>query len=447
MCKHIFLSAAFLHLSLYKPQLFFWLSFFWLVPIFYIAIKNKLSFKCGLLWGVFFYLFHLYPITQLVMSENSILPSFIFSTALILYSAFHSGVWLWSIQKMNAFSQNFWWRLFSFMVGTSVYLLWIPYGLLWISGSVLGYPFSFPLLPLAVFPSLLWALPILGRAVLIFFLVGVSLSIALFFVSQKKRFLFFVFLFFLPFLIGCFVSKKEKASSDFFCRCGHVKPLEEHAYAHPLDAAQELYRRMRALVKKYPHVKYIFMPELSYRFPLNVYPHVVDLWNKNLLKNEIQLFIGGYRKENGKTFNSLYHIKNGVLDRVYDKCLLVPFVEYIPKKFEAFSFLKNLFLKDRGMFSPGKYRCTFDCGDGVLCAPHICAEFFFANNKEKNDFTLLVLNDAVFSSSFFNELVFLWCAFKAKEQCRNIVVIGYESAFLITTFGRRKKLFPLHFFS
>jgi len=435
-------SALFFHLALFAPAYFFWLVFFYLVPLFYgtLAFPGRFSFKVGFFWGVVFFSFHLHPVASYIINECFGRFRFFFPLLLIFYTALHAGVWFWLARKTSRVMTAFVW-----LIWTWLFFIWSSRGLLWISGKNIGYPLILPLLPLAEYPKLLATLNFFGQDLLVLFLICFSFSIALFFFKKQKGYLFVAMFFLIPFFFRFLNPVEAKKVPAFFKNFGHIGPPELPSPTYTLDIAQKIYYKMRQLLKKHPDVRYIVMPELCCRFPLNEHQNVIDLWTTHALGDEISLLIGACRSENQKVYNSLYFIKEGRVQETHDKFFLMPFAEYVPSWYKNMPCAKKLFLKNSCSFVSSKEKNKFfKFKEGFCCKNNICAEAifekdFYFGSLSDNAFLLSIFNDTLFSKSF-HHLLFLWVKLKGLEQNKFSIFVGNSAAHLLAPDGR---IFPL----
>lgn len=444
---YFFLSAsAFaLHIALYLPAYFFWLSFFWLTPLFYLVCENrqKLSFVEGFFWGFIFFLFHLSAVVHLIMTQAHGVGRFLFPVLLIGYCALHAGLWFFCAHRTSSLcggGQRV--RIIAWSFWTYCYTLFLPYGLLWISGKCIGYPLSFPLVPLACYPPLLWLLGVVGRWVLMLFLITFSVCFTLFLYERNWWYCVLAVLCSLPFLSGFFLQKQTDSLPDFVSTIGYICPQDEKVFIHPLDNAQEIYYRMQSLLKRHPELTSLVMPELSCHFALNEQEHLMRLWNNNALHDKVQLFIGASRCVGDSLFNSLYLIKEGRVQQYYDKQYLMPLVEYVPQWCTKIAWLNNLFLCNNNPFcEPSPSQPYFIFANNILCRPCICSDVLFdkkllyANASHNAIFILLTLNDSILMRKNTHFLMFLWTIFKAQELNTPFLYVGYHGAHWITKEG------------
>ena len=433
------LSALSFALALFAPAYFFWLTFFFLIPIFYGARteNSNYSFTTGFLWGFIFFSVHLVPVTILIVNDCFGWFRFIFPVILICYSALHTGIWFTLAFRKKSFLR--------FVFYTWLFFWWVPRGLLWASGAYIGYPLMYPLLPLAEYPQFLAAVRFFGTEFLLLFLICFSMSSAFFLRTKNKKTFFLPIIFLTPFLIGFVLPHKEKELPDFFKTFAHVAPPDIPDGTPALDVAQEIYYRIRRLLKQHPEVRYIVMPELSCRFALNERQDVIDLWTHNALGDQVGLLIGACKKKDENIFNSFYFIQQGRVQQVHDKTCLMPFAEYVSKIYRIFSFTKKLFLNGAICFTPGTKNVHFWFKEGHSCKNYICAEALFAKKKysnllSDNDFLLSIFNDALFSNSF-HHLFVLWVKLQGLKQNKVALFVGRKFACLFTPGGKEQSIY------
>jgi len=418
-------SALLLFFALDQPYYFFWLSFLYLVPLFYCAQKDSnVSFAAGFLWGVVFFSLHLNGVTTLIIHECFGWFRFVFPFLLVFYCALHTGAWFWLASKTK--------KLFGWIFFTWIFIIWMPRGFLWASGKYIGYPLSFPLLPLIEHPNFLWLSKYVPLELLALCLVCFSMSVVFFFVKKEKKNLLFACFFLVPFLLGFCVVEEQRPIPQFFKTFGYIKPPIYKKNAHPLDVAQEIYYRMAKLQKKYPKIRYIVMPELSCRFALNQHQNIIDLWTANALHDDVGLVIGACQAKGCNTYNSLYFIKQGRVQSVHNKSLLMPFAEYVPTFYKKFTCCQTVFLSGNSGFTPGKSQKKFYFDEGFYCVNSICAETIFRKNcfaikKSDNDFFLSSFHDALFTSHLAH-LLHLWAKLEGFRQNKFSLFVGYSFA-------------------
>ncbi|MFC1842298.1 hypothetical protein ACFLYU_01435 [Candidatus Dependentiae bacterium] len=394
---------------------------------------------------------------------------------LAFYCALYSGLWFFCIQKTIIFFShiNFSQKklgkhspLFSISLismtlvfWTYLYINWIRYGVFWIFGEFVGYPFAYPLLPLMQNSASADLLIYTNKSILLFLLILFSLNVALFFVYHKKKYIAFAFMCALPFLLSflrniipkrpVFNNPTHQITSPITKHTGYISPISIQSFDHPLDSAQEIYYQMVKLANKNPQVTIIFMPESSYPFCLNQNQDVIDLWCVNILDDKIDLFIGAPYKENKKLYNALYWISRGKIKKIYKKTRLMAFAEYAPRFWKKFSYFRSLFSHNGCLFSHGQdQNLVFELYNGVngsksiKLKPLICSDFFMGRRKELKKIprwdcscVIIAVNDAIFPMGYLRNLMFLYAKLEAMAKKRDLLYVGYYFASWISKNG------------
>lgn len=431
----IIISAITFAISfIYQENLYFFV-FIFLVPIIYLSFKNPkyLSFKAGFLWGLIFFLIH-FSGYIFMFKDQANGPFRVFIPIILsFYCAFYSGIWFF---LANLISKYLKYKnlaiFFSWTISTYLYFIWIRYGVFCIFGKFFGYPFSYPLLPLVTRISSLCFLPYFGKSVFLLFVILFSQFIALFLVYFKKKYLICACICLIPFIYGEFFYKSKenfKINIDSF---GYISPIISQEFERPIDCSQEVYYRMVDLLRKKPGIKTIFMPESSCQFCLNKHKYVIDLWAKNILSNNVDLFIGALYQEGDNTYNALYHISCGKIKKIYKKTSLMPFAEYVPRFWKNFECFKKLFFQDSGLSCGCDKKVIFNCCENIIFRPLICSDFFNMKKCDSNCFfnfsnstLLLLVNDSIFQVNYLRDLMLLHAKFEAARFEINILYIGY----------------------
>ena len=443
----LFLSALAFNLAFIYPHTAPWFVFFFLIPLFYLAFKERLSFGQGFTWGILFNFIHLYPYFVFFHQETNGTFRILVPLFLVLYFSCYSGLWFWLAKNISKIVKTNTWKVTFWVLVTYFYFTWMNHGCLFITGKCMGDPFGNPLLPLAVNHWYLYFLPFFGPSLLLLFLIIFAVVIVLFFTTEKKQFLVLAILALTPFWLGVLLtggSDKSNRKANYVKNFIYIPPPKKKFANHPLDSAQEIYYKMVA--KKFrPQTKCIVMPESSYRFCLNKMPDILEMWNTNGLNDSICFIIGAHRKEGDDVFNSVYFIKNGKIETWYDKTELMPFAEFVPNVWKKIPHLKNLFLDDDNHFCPGvKKDSLLYLDESITLDPCICAELFLRKNQNipyrKDVIMLLIVNDALFSCEYMRNLMFLLAKFRSIQLSRKILYVGHFFARLIDKDGTVAKI-------
>jgi len=443
---YIALSALLFSLSFFYPEKLSWLIFLFLIPLFYVAFdsQRKISFWHGFFWGVLFYTVHLYAFSMFFWHELQGIKAILIPIFIILFLSIYSGIWFFLGQKIVLFFKSrsilamLCWAFCSYL-----YFTWMLHGSVWIFGVFMGYPFSYPLVPLANGSYCLQLLPIFSKDLLLGFLILFSGFVALFLRYFKKKYIFLSFFLLIPFLYGIlfpldtFFPKQIK-------NIGYISPSCVNKQ-HSLDAAQQIYYAMVQLIQKRPNVSLIVMPETSYLFDLNELKYIIDLWCHNILDDEIDLIIGAPRKEKENRYNSLYWIGQGDIKGTYDKVHLMAFTEFIPRFWDYVGIFKDFFLHYDGKYVKGKKKQAVFEINNIRFKPRICFDMLIGKRRGKNnglatkkDVLLVAVNDTVFQSRHMRKLMFLFAKMRALQCCEDMLYVGYYRAIWVSKSGCEK---------
>lgn len=409
-------SALLLNASLIWPQTFYWVMFLYLVPLFYVALYKKTTFKQGLLWGIVAYGIHFYYLFFLVHQRAQGSLRYIAVVFLIIYFGLYSGVWFYFMRQFSRY------KYFAVPVFTFIYLYFIFNYSLFIFGNCYGYVFTCNLLPL-VNTHLISLLPVFGLWVLTAFIICFSLSLAYFFHTKSIKALLFSFVFLIPFFFGPFKTVK---TPGLFDKIGYVIPccaINKTAF----DIAQEIKYKIIDLVKNSPQIKIVVTPESTFPFELNNCSEVINWWFCDLQNKDIHILLSAHRRDDKKLYNTIYHLHKGKVVNSYDKKQLVPFCEYVPDFWEK---AKGLISFGGECFTSSQKEGYFDI-DSVLIKPYICSDIFLGELDISSIPIFLFMNESWFTSPYIKELLYLYIKLKSIESNKDILVIAHEKFDLV----------------
>jgi len=453
--QYIEFSAILLNVSLIFPKILYFLGFIFLIPIFYIALKEHVAFKEGFLWGVIFFSIHFFGYIFLFKNEANGYLSVLIPIGLALYCALYAGLWFFFASCTVSFFEMFFAHkntiiiVLAWSLWTYLYFAWVRYGIFWIFGEFVGYPFCSPLLPLVCDSRSLYFLGLFGKSFSLVLVILISMVLAHFLVKKKY---ITISIFLILFLASNFLSKtisipcaiqQKKDTFNYSSYIGHLNPIRSQKYSYPLDAAQEIFYNMVDLFEKKPDTKIIVMPESSFLFPLNKHIDLIDIWYSNILEEKISLLIGAPYKEKGDLFNALYWIQGGKIRQVYKKTKLMVFAEYIPRFWQKNSYLRHLFFASESFFTHGKKgRIIFDLCQNIKLKPLICSDFFLGKRKEAKllankgfSAAVVLVNDHIFPMGYLKNLMFLYAKLESINRRKDILYVGYYFAAWISKDG------------
>lgn len=428
------LSAGLLAIAYLFSPVCHWLCFFFLIPLFYSNEikengKNKeiglCSFAMGFLWGLIFFSLHWGALVPIFATRSHAPHALIAFFFLLLYGALHAGVWFWCA------------RFILFPVATCIYFLWMRYAVFWIFG-IGGYPFAWPLLPLAEDARWLFAMPYLREEGLLVATLFAQYFFVKGLVQQCMKYVALSCACMIPFLIGwlmpCSVQKPPPVLS-------HVTyaPVIPCSTPYALDRAQEINDAMVHARQKKPHASIILMPESTYPWALNSDEDMVQLWADNALVDGVTLIIGAYYHDHAKNakYNGLYAITRDGIQHFYGKRRLVPFIEYMSWPWQISHWCCALFLDGRAGFCAGAEISAVCLGDGVMWELLVCSDLFLGSYKFECDKPLLcIVNDSWFEVRPLSTLMFLFAKSAAMLAGQDMIYVSYLQGAWIGRDGR-----------
>lgn len=441
----LILFSAFLYSLAFIVSSLWWLVFMPFALLFYTMATHELSFKEGLLWGILFFglqasgiFYSLFAIAQGAPSSFVVLAAVLL--LLIFYGACYSGIWFWStnifIKRYDTF---LFLQLLLWVVLSWLFTFVIDQIALWIFGSLEGYPLAHPLLPLALYPPFLKALPIIGKQILtsiFLFSTGLLGSIFLFKDTHKKLLIAVVAL--SPWLTSWSLHRTSYKSPEWLSKIA-VLPESFYNPQHPELIIQEVKQKLKALIEKNPLVQLIVLPESAlYLCDLSAYNELLKMWDHTHLSRAVHIITGALYRENNHCYNAVYWIFNGTVKKLFCKKHALLLTERLPQ-WAHNSSLKQLYYKDKPFITPScNKREPFTITSTITLIPYICSEIFF---KDWPDDTtqvpiLSLCNDTWIAVPYIEHLMQLMHRFRALEWHRTILYVSYTNSYLYDAQGQ-----------
>lgn len=405
-----------------------------LIPLFYVTLlQPSISFKEGFCWGLIFYTIFFYDLFRLIISHGFGIGRVVAIGFLLLYSCLSSSFWFWIAQKVSSLIRYC--PLFitlCWVITAWFYFFWIDSSFFWIFGNWEGNQLSHFIIPLAIRPSWLYLLPILGKNLFLFIIIFFGGCCSLLFYYYNRRFFIIFILIYLLFFIMGWRSVPYNAQKWIY-QIGCIIPQGNEV--DPIDVFEQNMLLIDHFEKNFPQCTCIIMPESTLKFPLNNYQRYIQLWNTY---SNTTIIVGGHRQEGRHLFNTLYQIKNGLIIDYYDKCHTLFFTERIPYIWSFSTWCKNLFLKNCIAFDDGTDQKIIQLMPGVGVTPLICSELFFTQGfLPENRVFLCIVNDSWFSSSYIPRLMNLHAVSIAILKKSFIIYVGYHYQGIIDPRGNQ----------
>ncbi len=296
--------------------------FVFMTPL--IVHESYHGFRAGFAWGLLFFAGH-------VAWLRCAVPMFAYLAA-VAYFSLYSGFWLWFkklldfryVSKIKNHNGKCVASCCTWVISTVTFICLTSYCSMAIFGCLEGYPFINPLLPLVSWSWYLGPIKYIGVINYWIIVICINLSIARLYIKfDIKILIFLIMLLSFPIMFSPFPKKINVKKNDFF----YVQPTWHN---QKLTAAQMFYRIGRELdlvAIDWPDITFIVLPESAFPYNLLDWQNKLDVWTS--LFDNVTIFIGAHRYENGKKYNSLYQLSEGKIIAWYDKQHLMPFVERI----------------------------------------------------------------------------------------------------------------------
>jgi len=445
----LMMSAVLYALPFLFTERLWWVVFLFPVPLFYLGNKTTLFFIQGFVWGFIAFLMHMSGEiwVLMMMSHEWWLVGLMLGILMVLYYALLCGACFWitgyGIQFFEVKRPIF--RLGMWFVALELLIIGIDEYSLWIFGVQEGYPLIHPLLLLVHKPFLLYLLPCLGKYLLtmLFLLVSFSLTVLIIYKNGKALLLVCC-------VVGVWLLGWGQAVSQepvlWQRRIQSVPCMVYSTGNDPLVAIKIIASHLKKIIDKYPETDIIIMPESSCNIE-NVadISELLLLWSDAYIGKKIHFLFGASCWRDGKYYNSLHWIYNGVLQDCFHKKHAMLISERLPCWLDN-DYVRALYFST----SPPIEVC--DCPrkklilDNDVFIPYICSEFFF--NERADEYAevplIVVVNDSLFTSSIYSlyisRLLILLARFKAIQWQRDIVYISYTESLFIDKKGNYREV-------
>lgn len=420
----IIFSALSYSILLIYPKYFWYVSFFYLIPIFWLALNKKLFFIEGFVWGLFFYLIHFYFLFILILENCNGNYKILAPIFCVIYFSLLSGIWFWLTQLLCKKLNNIFFIVLIWSLSATLYYFFIYSFSFLIFECNCGYVFNHPFIALIEYINLLNLLSVFGIWLLTFFLFLFQVSIAALLYKKQKIWILMICLSLLPFSCGVFLNSNINEEKNFFNKNFGFICL--HKNNNPYKLAFTIYNEIQKIVKDNPDIQIIFTPETAFPFSFTDYPEIIKWFYNDLKNKKIHILLGSHKREKNKFYNVVYHIFDGKIINIYYKTHLVFFCENVPKTWQKlFNLSSELFLKDSIEFEkPCKKNTIFEI-DGKSYSPLICSDIFFKKDFSKmQPYIILFRNESWFSTEYMKRLMNNYIKLKALELRKSIFCVS-----------------------
>lgn len=423
--------AAFLTpVPFFEPITLWWVSF--LVPwcVFRALLTQRLSWWHGCLWAGSSFLTQsaagLYGLYQL--AAGPAVMKFLFLGMILAVVSAWGGVCFWiasfCVRHVPALDPSIPLRMSDLNGRISMMFPWVLALWVFYTGVCEYYLLFNPLLPLITQPVMQFLLQSLGAPTALLCFLGMAALLA-----AAKRVMLGVVLFVSMWALGNAALRRDMpALPAELAHVGVVQeryPISNSCMLQVLKLREDLARANTACVMTPEACVYD-----SHFFS------VPDLYAKWVDASKT-LVVGGFRWVGENYCNSLFLIRNGRVEAVFDKRYVLPFVEYMPTC--SFSCFEDMYFKTTPVRAAGENaRPVWKLCDGVAIVPYICSELLLRTEPDDNypdTMILCVCNDA-WAPWPIPHMMLLTAQYQALVWQRDILYVSYKYYNFIHTCGQ-----------
>jgi hypothetical protein len=437
----IFLSSALVYvLPFWFSASLWWLVFLFPIPLVYVGLQERISFKEGCVWGFVAYTLHLGGVLwgTMALARGSYMLRIIPSLFMIAYPSLFTGVWFWLIgivKERFCPSGRLYCQGILWCYSLWLYSLWLDRYCLFLFDRCEGYSLMHPLIPLAEAPALLQLMPYVGKQFLTLAFYAFAVLIAIMLIKPTKMGALACSIVLIPWALSLVLwfSSCKKDAPRWFSRIVHL-PKKFPRKQNVSVTARMLREEIKGLLDAHPAADIVVVPESS------VYsPHLFS--NQSLaayvgpdhIEKSIHLLLGSFYNDNDQYRNSCYWLKNGVVQERFDKRHTMVMIERVPFLLKN-TFLKNMYFSvmPEIIYSENK-RPLLSLSEELRLVPYICSELFFneyPDDMHTREPIILIANDNWASIGYVRHLMYLVVRFKAIQWQRTIIYISYHYALL-----------------
>lgn len=436
----IVVSALAGALAFVVPSLFWWLALFYLVPLFIAVQRQDLNLRQRLLWGVLHNGLVLHGVAVMLHGRAEGIYKYAAYILLVLYCAAASSCWLWLSARISSVTS----KAVGWIVITAGYFVFIERWILIVLSRPEGLMLLHPLVPLAQYPWVLGAVPLLGVSLATLVLVAFQYGIAalVWFRKGMAAGVLIIGVVFALYLGPRLQSVQEPPA--LLKNIGYVHPVAGD-HDDPVGVAQETMVRVNDVIKRRPAATLVLMPESTAKFSLSEYSDAANVIKRELPEG-VTLAFGAHRTEGEARYNSLHCARNSLITFCYDKIKLAPFGEYVPYPWSNIPWLAKLFLKRRG-FDPGRKACRpVPLTPQFSCIPLICYDVYFLYDDPCSlvDHQIPVLaltNDSWFDDApYIQGLLWFIARLQAIAWRRPVIYVAHTGGWWIAPSGTAYRL-------
>lgn len=441
----LIMSAILYALPFLLSNNFWFLIFFFPVPLLYIIRTTIFLFIHGFVWGCITFFLHfsggIYVLAT--MAHEWWYVGAALGIAMVLYYALFVAIFFWCATYVvrTFLIQSPCLRLFIWLIVLYFFMVWVDRYSLWVFGVQEGYPLMHPLILLVQRPVLLWLLPVVGKQLLTMLFLLVPSSIVLLLWYKNCWTLFFLCSVLAPWFLYWEVEEQKKAL--WYEQIKSLPCMIYSAAKNHVVATKIIGNHLKKIIDEYPETEIIIMPESACNIDNCAdIPELMCLWNGEHIGKPIHIIFGASRYADSNYYNSLHWVYDGVLQDCFDKRHGMLISERLPFWMNNDA-LRNIYFT---VTPPIAISCCLRKNIQIvseLFVPYICSELFFNEFPDDNggDAPIIaVINDSLFLDNFYSlyiqQLLVCVARFKATQWQRTIIYVSYAQSLFIDQQGR-----------
>ena len=416
-----------------------WLGTFLYSLLFFIVSEKPFKgFLQGYLYGISYFSVHSWGLTTFIdvndfESYYKLIP-ILFYFLLALYSA----LWFILLSSVKKYVKA-WKRYLLYAHITCFYMWWLHYKVFMIFLIDMGCPLLFSLTPSINNSTLTYLFYKTGLFVGTYIIILIN-SLFTYILEKKGCFYyFFVIVMSVLFLIvSTIFTQYQPLPHDETEKIMHVRSPHK---SDNVDAVlEQICRKSNKKLKNMSENKNLLLVFSESVLPFCFSQKILQILHANVLyDSRIQILLGSFYNEGENLYNSLFLLQKSRIILRYDKKVLLPFWEFIPKNEKLpLNKLFGTFLNGITPFSFGSQNVyNFFYFNKKLYITALCSELFWSSfNKYSSDIHLMcLLNDSHFEGSLLQRIMLLYGRFVAGTQRRKIFYMATLQGFIIAEDG------------
>ncbi len=384
----LIVSAAGYGIAYCLPIYCWWSITIFLVPLFYVILRDQVTVLDGLIWSVIALGMQLSGVLEglFYLAQGPVWLRLAPALLVLALAVTYGFIWFLSTRIICRMIDKpkihvvVWW------ITTTLFFVWMEHRCIFLLGVPEGYLLFSPLIPLVQKPCLLFFITKIGPILFLFFFIGLQACCALALFQGMLWWRIYAAMLFV-WLSGAVWWYYQQpvppsyaeivAGKAFFPATNNIR-----------HNARVLRDYMKKLLETYPQAQIIFFPETALRCPFMCgEPQIMSLLNPDELKKSVTIMAGGFRWDNDLYRNTVYWIDGGKVVDLFDKRHAMALTERLPAHSQIGNnalIKKTYFETFVGITAAPYPRPIWRISPDFAIIPYICSEIFF-NNRIDHD--------------------------------------------------------------